>query len=103
MRNRDRERERERERDKDSERPSMGMGLTYRNYNCIMINVPLSQKKRVDIYDAHEAKQKSWLQIQKEQKEKKEQADKDVDAWMHHFREEAGSMGVPEQELCEVS
>ena len=68
-----------------------------------MINVPLSQKKRVDIYDAHEAKQNSWLQIQQEQNEKKEQAEKDRDAWMHHFRQEADSVGVPEQELCEVS
>ena len=57
---------------------------------------------RSNAYDEHAAKQKSWLQIQTEQSEKKKKTDRMVDQWMQKFQAQADEMEMTIEELAKV-
>ena len=47
-------------------------------------------------------KQKSWLQIQTEESEKKRKTDRMVDQWMQKFQAQADEMEMTIEELAQV-
>ena len=57
---------------------------------------------RSNAYDEHAVKQKSWLQIQTEESEKKRKTDRMVDQWMQKFQAQADEMEMTIEELAQV-